>query len=303
GPGRAGRHPPHRGSRRRRPSRPREPAERRRIRRRARRRRGMGTDGPSRIRSAGQRTARSVVVVLRRRGGIARHRVGRMGAAAMTVGVLAPRMLLLLFLVPLVLLAGRRGTVWAAALRALAAVALVLVLAGAYVQRARPSGGSCVVLAVDVSASVAHAGIDAAARMLPAIQHALRPQDVVGAVAFGGDARVLAPPSHEPLAPTALVAAAESAGLDPDASNLAGAPARPGRDAAGDPALQRRAGDARQRARRGVDDRAAGADLSRGPPGDGAAARHHPARPGPGARAGARHGADRGGGREPRARS
>src|SRR5262249_40002389 len=159
----------------------------------------------------------------RRRGGIARHRVGRMGAAAMTVGVLAPRMLLLLFLVPLVLLAGRRGTVWAAALRALAAVALVLVLAGAYVQRARPSGGSCVVLAVDVSVSVAHAGIDAAARMLPALQHALRPQDAVGAVAFGGDARVLAPPSHEPLAPTALVAAAESAGLDPDASNLAGA--------------------------------------------------------------------------------
>ena len=141
----------------------------------------------------------------------------------MTVGVLAPRMLLLLLLVPLVLLAGRRGTVWAAALRTLAAVALVLVLAGAYVQRARPSGGSCVVLAVDVSASVAHAGIDAAARMLPAIQHALRPQDVVGAVAFGGDARVLAPPSHEPLTPAALVAAADSARLDPDASNLAGA--------------------------------------------------------------------------------
>src|SRR5262249_60201393 len=55
------------------------------------------------------------------------------------------------------------------------------------------------------------------------IQHALRPQDVVGAVAFGGDARVLTPPSHEPLTPAALVAAADSAGLDPDASNLAGA--------------------------------------------------------------------------------
>src|SRR5262249_59119242 len=99
----------------------RQPAERRRVRRRARRRRRMGTDGRSRIRSAGQRTARSVVVVLRRRGGVARHRVGRMGAAAMTVGVLAPRMLLLLLLVPLVLLARRPAPVWAAALRALAA--------------------------------------------------------------------------------------------------------------------------------------------------------------------------------------
>jgi len=141
----------------------------------------------------------------------------------MTFGVLAPRMLLLLFLVPLVVLAGRRGTAWAAALRALAAVGLVLVLAGAYVQRSRPSGGACVVLAVDMSASVARAGIDAAARMLPTIAHALRPQDVVGAVAFGGNARVLSPPSHEPPTPAALVAAADSAGLDPDASNLADA--------------------------------------------------------------------------------
>jgi Mg-chelatase subunit ChlD len=143
----------------------------------------------------------------------------------MTFGLLAPRMLLLLLVVPLVVLAGRRwrGAAWAAALRALGAVALVLVLAGAYVQRPRPSGGACVILTVDMSASVARAGLDAAVGMLPVLERALGPHDVVGAVAFGGDARVLAPPSHEPLAPAALVAAADAAGLDPDSSDLAGA--------------------------------------------------------------------------------
>ena len=143
----------------------------------------------------------------------------------MTVGVVWPGMLLLLLAVPLIVLVGRRrrGTLWAVVLRSLAAVAMVLVLAGAYLQRARPSGGACVILAVDVSASVARAGLDAAGRMLPALARAHGPRDVVGVLAFGGTARVLAPPSHEPPTAAALIVAADAAGLDPDASDLAGA--------------------------------------------------------------------------------
>src|SRR5262249_31016246 len=133
-----------------------------------------------------RRPARSLMVVLRRRGGAACRRVAGVGADAMTVGVVSPGMLLLLLAVPLVVLVGRRrrDTLWATVLRALAAVAVILVLAGAYVQRARPSGGACVVLAVDVSASVAQAGLDAAARTLPALVRALGPRDAVGVVAF-----------------------------------------------------------------------------------------------------------------------
>src|SRR5262249_11622653 len=60
-------------------------------------------------------------------------------------------------------------------------------------------------------------------RRPPALARALGPRAVVGVVAFGGPARVLAPPSHEPPSAAALVAAADAAGLDPDASDLAGA--------------------------------------------------------------------------------
>src|SRR5262245_66606390 len=123
------------------------------------------------VRVAGdRRPARSLVVVLRWRGGAARRRVAGVGAGAMTVGVVSPGMLLLLLAVPLVVLVGRRrrGTLWAAVLRTLAAVAIVLVPAGAYVQRARPSGGARVVLAVDVCASVARARLGAPRPMPPA---------------------------------------------------------------------------------------------------------------------------------------
>jgi Mg-chelatase subunit ChlD len=116
-----------------------------------------------------------------------------------------------------------RGARRAAVLRAVAAVLLALVLAGVSVQRARPAGGSCVILAVDVSASVRHAGLDAAARLLPALGSALGPHDVVGAIVFAGEARVAAPPA--PAAPTAqaLAAAAEESGIDRDASDLSAA--------------------------------------------------------------------------------
>jgi Mg-chelatase subunit ChlD len=111
----------------------------------------------------------------------------------------------------------------AAALRALAATSLVLVLAGAYLRRPRPAGGACVILAIDVSASVGRAGLDAAARTLPAIAQALGPHDVVGAIAFADGARVVAAPSSTPPAMEAIVAATAGAALDPGASDLAAA--------------------------------------------------------------------------------
>src|SRR4029453_12885411 len=87
----------------------------------------------------------------------------------------------------------------------------------------RPAGGACVGLAIDVSTSVRRAGLEAAARALAAITPALRPSDVVGAIAFASGARVVAAPSATPPSPGGMIAAGEGAGLDPDASDLAAA--------------------------------------------------------------------------------
>ena len=91
-----------------------------------------------------------------------------------------------------------RGSRRATALRVVAAVGLALVLAGVSVRRDRPAGGACVILAVDVSASVRHAGLDAAARLLPVLGNALGPHDVVGAIVFAREARVAAVPASNP---------------------------------------------------------------------------------------------------------
>jgi len=141
------------------------------------------------------------------------------------LGVLAPRVLWLLLAIPVLVLtiARRRRSGRAAALRALAATSLVLVLAGAYVRRPRPAGGACVILAIDVSASVGGAGLEAAERMLPALARVLGPHDLMGAVAFADGARVVAAPSSTPPAATAITAATAAAGLDRNASDLAAA--------------------------------------------------------------------------------
>src|SRR5262249_11983673 len=102
-------------------------AERRRVGRGAGRRCPRARHGRT-VRVAGdRRPARSLMVVLRRRGGAACRRVAGVGADAMTVGVVSPGMLLLLLAVPLVVLVGRRrrDTLWATVLRALAAVAVI----------------------------------------------------------------------------------------------------------------------------------------------------------------------------------
>jgi Ca-activated chloride channel family protein len=116
-----------------------------------------------------------------------------------------------------------RGARRAAVLRVVAAVGLALVLAGVCVRRARPAGGACVILAVDVSASVQHAGLDAVTRMLPVLGRALRPRDIVGAVVFARDARVVVAPTSTPPTAQAIAEAAEAAGLDRDASDLSAA--------------------------------------------------------------------------------
>ncbi len=141
------------------------------------------------------------------------------------LGVLAPRALWLLLAVPLAALVvvRRPRSGRAAALRTIAATGLVLVLAGAYMRRPRPAGGACVIFAVDVSSSVRRAGLDAAARAMTALAPALRPRDVVGAIAFADGARVVVPPSPTPPGGEAMAAAAESAGLDGEASDLAAA--------------------------------------------------------------------------------
>ncbi len=143
----------------------------------------------------------------------------------MTVTVLDPRVLVLLALVPLVFLGtrGDRHRRRAALLRAIAAVAVVLVLAGARLERPRPAAGACVVAAVDVSRSVGGAAMRAAERVLPALDARLGPDDLFGAVAFAGRTAVVARPSDGRRALPAVLSALATADVDPDESDLAGA--------------------------------------------------------------------------------
>ena len=160
-------------------------------------------------------TVRPVVVAVRSRRRAARARMARLGAGRM-IGV--PR--------STHAVAPRRGAAGRSSLaapaqvpvalpplRALAAVGLVLVLAGAYVApaaagRAAPASS----LAVDVSASVRRAGLDAAARSAAARSPRRSGRhDVVGAIAFADGATVLAAPSPEVPAAAVLAAAADGA--------------------------------------------------------------------------------------------
>ena len=117
----------------------------------------------------------------------------------MTFDATTPAVLWLLLGIPLFFLdlpARRpRAARAAAALRAAAAVALVLVLAGVHVERPRPESGSCLVAAVDVSASVQGAAIARARTELERLLPALRPEDVIGSVAFAAHARVVTTPT------------------------------------------------------------------------------------------------------------
>jgi Mg-chelatase subunit ChlD len=135
----------------------------------------------------------------------------------------APLFLLALLALPIFLLpAGRvRGARLAAACRTLAAAALVLALAGLALERPRPATGTCVVAAIDVSASVGAAARDRAASFLAALLPSLGPADTIGAVAFAADARVVAHPAAGRRALAALLP--QTADEDAGESDLAAA--------------------------------------------------------------------------------
>lgn len=120
-----------------------------------------------------------------------------------TLRLTAPGWLALLLALPFVFTGLRTRT--AASCRAFAGVALVLALAGACVERPRPATGSCVVAAIDVSASVGKAGLDSARRFLARVTPALGSDDILGSLVFAGEPRVVAHPAAGPHAMAALV--------------------------------------------------------------------------------------------------
>jgi Mg-chelatase subunit ChlD len=138
-----------------------------------------------------------------------------------SVHVAHPSVLWALAVLPILLLGARRARL-AAACRIVAATAIVLALAGVGLDTRHPAGGACVVLAVDVSASVGDAARTRAEAFVESLLPALGPSDVAGAVAFAGRARVVAAPRPHPEA-TALLPADLDAGLALDDTDLAGA--------------------------------------------------------------------------------
>lgn len=118
-----------------------------------------------------------------------------------TLELETPAILLLLLALPLLFfrLPPNRRVRLAAACRALAATLLVLALAGLRLVRPVPSSGSCVIAAVDVSASVAGAAVASARGFLARLDRALGPDDLLGTVVFAGNTRLVrrpAPPSY-----------------------------------------------------------------------------------------------------------
>lgn len=143
-----------------------------------------------------------------------------------TLRLLFPAMLVALTALPLFFL-GARG--WqarlASACRAFAAGALVLTLAGLYLERARPEAGTCIVAAIDVSASVQRAGADSARDFLARLTPLLGPHDLLGAVSVAARARVLAHPAggRPDLGALVPAPAADVTGLEGGATDLAAA--------------------------------------------------------------------------------
>lgn len=148
-------------------------------------------------------------------------------AARAGVHVTAPQLLLLVLAVPFLFLGrgGMRAARVATTCRAVAATALVLVLAGAHLERAHPQAGSCVVAAIDVSASVGGAAATRARAFLGRLAPALGERDVLGSVAFATRARVLAHPAGErrPVDDLIPAAASETTGVEAGETDLAAA--------------------------------------------------------------------------------
>ncbi len=117
----------------------------------------------------------------------------------MTFHVDTPAFLLLLGVLPLFFVRRRkvrptRTTLLATVVRVTAAAALVELLAGVHLERPRPEAGTCLVAAIDVSASVQGAAIDRAHAVLGSLLTHLGADDLIGSVAFAAHARVVAHP-------------------------------------------------------------------------------------------------------------
>lgn len=117
----------------------------------------------------------------------------------MSLQVDSPALLWLLVVLPLFFVRRRgvragRAPLLAASVRALAAACLVALLAGVHLERARPEAGTCLVAAIDVSASVQSAAIARARAVLQDLLPRLGADDVIGSVAFAARARVVAHP-------------------------------------------------------------------------------------------------------------
>lgn len=120
----------------------------------------------------------------------------------MSIRFVTPALLLLLAALPL-LVARKRGVrtgrapLLAALTRAAAAAALIALLSGIRLERPRPAAGTCLVAAIDVSASVQDAAVARAREVLEAVIRGLGAEDMLGSVAFAARARVVAHPRHD----------------------------------------------------------------------------------------------------------
>jgi len=131
-----------------------------------------------------------------------------------TVHLTWPWMLAGLAVLPLFLLGARtsRVTMAAALCRTFGICALLLTLAGLFVSRPTPEVGSCVIAAIDISASVHDAAAETAADYLGPVLAALGPNDVIGSVAFASRAHVVHRPTQRPQHVEALIPTRSSAG-------------------------------------------------------------------------------------------
>jgi Mg-chelatase subunit ChlD len=140
--------------------------------------------------------------------------------------VLSPAWLAALLALPLFFAAAsgtRRGRL-AAACRSVAATALLLTLAGLYLERARPAAGTCIVAAIDVSASVQRAAAESARAFLARLAPALGPHDLLGSIAFAARAHVVAhPASRRPLAALIPAPPSDVTGFETGDTDLAAA--------------------------------------------------------------------------------
>jgi Mg-chelatase subunit ChlD len=144
----------------------------------------------------------------------------------MSVHVAHPAVLAALAALPVLLLGARRAPL-AAACRIVGATAIVLALAGLSLDTHHAAGGACVVVAVDVSASVGDAARAQADAFVRRLVPALGAHDIAGSIAFAARARVVAAPRAHPD-PSALLPADLDAGLAGDDTDLAAAVATAG---------------------------------------------------------------------------